>query len=1188
VKLIAFFASRKRILPLCSLIIAILIVLFFYAPQLSPILDKELNFFDVNFFNRIDTTTYDKRNFQLFTFDGSKGVPATVDSRNFLIGGGMFFISGFLGISDAQVYSIILLISILLGLYGLYRMIKIFEKDEMYRALLLFPIALFYFLNLLIIERVLFFWIWASYAVLPLFLSFGISYIQGGKNRDIIVYAILFSAFGIIPHSFIFYVLVDVFLILYCLLGRYRLRKLLVLSIVPAILYGLINSPFFLTSPLTEGYPYKMSLDQFSMFSRNGELINVLTFSNNWWPLVPSEMIFDNLAFRLSSFAILICVLLFFIISLRKSNRIERIISSVSLLFVVIVILFLQGTNNPLVLGILRLLGENHLLDLLAPLRDIGKLSILLPIFFIIILILGFTKFQGRQKLAILLVLSVIIGTNIVVSPSSSYLNSVYSPTYLPEEYHDLSRDIPVDHKTLYIYPTKATDILGYWRYEWNPEKSIGDVIEKSIGSSYPTTFDLIRLMNVKEPPPVLLDALNIEYVIKRTDILGASDFMVDYDWLNSHDLQYLTLLENDANLTPFVVYPHGILREPDATGIYSLVWGTKGLTVAPLSTLPDGSSPDFILPESIPYSIYQGLSSSKDTVVLEPFTFSYRVSPETTWSKSTTSDTLHTEWHPYLEQFGIENWQSDYGRGLVCTWGNSTQSTPNDLKINFDVKNSTNYHLLTRFFQNCKGGSVNLFLDNNELTLNTSDELNKFIWEDLGEFYLEMGGHSLTIRNIEGFNAFNLFVIVPSQELQKIKGEVEDSLGNRTMINILEAESDMYSEGAFSERESDASNGELLTLLDGKAWQNFDTLRDGPYTIALNLKGTFNVKVDNSTYTISSDSLDLRYIDPINLTKGAHLIQVTPANPSANWGFNEQDVQEWRSFTLEDQFGSSYRIYWDQTEGALRADLLNSTWGWKTIDSPLVPVKQNTTYRLNFSVKASNGFAVHYKIFEYNSSRQYINNTYAYIGDGSFDWKNISYNYTPSDPSISFIQLQVWHGHETTQSLPNTLWIRNVTIYEGSNQLDVIWAYPANNPLSNSSLQDLFSTDEAPAIVKNYTRVNPTLWKLDLDSKRPFILSFAESYEPQWEARVYKDGRLLEKAYSFPLYDTINGFWINSTGSNLEVEIVYTSQDSFNLGLAISGVTLLSLLVYLSLDFIRRRMKYGAFFFQKKNYSDI
>ena len=40
-------------------------------------------------------------------------------------------------------------------------------------------------------------------------------------------------------------------------------------------------------------------------------------------------------------------------------------------------------------------------------------------------------------------------------------------------------------------------------------------------------------------------------------------------------------------------------------------------------------------------------------------------------------------------------------------------------------------------------------------------------------------------------------------------------------------------------------------------------------------------------------------------------------------------------------------------------------------------------------------------------------------------------------------------------------------------------------------------------------------------------MLSFAEAYDPLWEARVYKEGKLVEKVRSIPLYSVINGFWI-------------------------------------------------------------
>jgi len=68
-------------------------------------------------------------------------------------------------------------------------------------------------------------------------------------------------------------------------------------------------------------------------------------------------------------------------------------------------------------------------------------------------------------------------------------------------------------------------------------------------------------------------------------------------------------------------------------------------------------------------------------------------------------------------------------------------------------------------------------------------------------------------------------------------------------------------------------------------------------------------------------------------------------------------------------------------------------------------------------------------------------------------------------------------------------------------------------------------------------------------------MLSFAEAYDPLWEARIYKDGEKIETVKSIPLYSVINGFWINETG-DIEIVIRYKPQDWFEIGLAISRLT--------------------------------
>lgn len=95
------------------------------------------------------------------------------------------------------------------------------------------------------------------------------------------------------------------------------------------------------------------------------------------------------------------------------------------------------------------------------------------------------------------------------------------------------------------------------------------------------------------------------------------------------------------------------------------------------------------------------------------------------------------------------------------------------------------------------------------------------------------------------------------------------------------------------------------------------------------------------------------------------------------------------------------------------------------------------------------------------------------------------------------------------------------------------------------------------------------TLWRAEVEAKKPFMLVFAEAYDPLWEARVYKNGELVEKVRSVPVYGVVNGFWIDEAG-NLTVVIRYVPQDWFELGLKISAITFALCVFYLVWDWRR------------------
>ena len=133
-----------------------------------------------------------------------------------------------------------------------------------------------------------------------------------------------------------------------------------------------------------------------------------------------------------------------------------------------------------------------------------------------------------------------------------------------------------------------------------------------------------------------------------------------------------------------------------------------------------------------------------------------------------------------------------------------------------------------------------------------------------------------------------------------------------------------------------------------------------------------------------------------------------------------------------------------------------------------------------------------------------------------------------------------------------------------------ILFPYSYNKYITKTSSSQNPHNYHAPNLV-NYLRSSSTLWTLSVKSKSPFVLVFKEAYDPLWEARVYKNGRLAEIVRSIPVYGVINGFWINETG-NLTIVIRYVPQDWFELGLKISTTTFILCIFYLVWDWRRSR----------------
>ncbi|MFX0205760.1 MAG: hypothetical protein ACFFDT_07205, partial [Candidatus Hodarchaeota archaeon] len=182
-------------------------------------------------------------------------------------------------------------------------------------------------------------------------------------------------------------------------------------------------------------------------------------------------------------------------------------------------------------------------------------------------------------------------------------------------------------------------------------------------------------------------------------------------------------------------------------------------------------------------------------------------------------------------------------------------------------------------------------------------------------------------------------------------------------------------------------------------------------------------------------ENWDIDYGKGLVFTWTTSKLKCTPT-PNNNdlitlWFFNgANDLNLWKKCTPENQFGALQLLSLENK--ALKVELKNSTWGWKTITSPPISVDYSNWYKLELRLRGENIQSAHIKTIELNEAGENINTrTQKSIGSGNIDWATINIDYTPEKSETKYIQLQIWHGHETTQPLPNTIWIDHLKVYD-------------------------------------------------------------------------------------------------------------------------------------------------------------
>jgi hypothetical protein len=273
-------------------------------------------------------------------------------------------------------------------------------------------------------------------------------------------------------------------------------------------------------------------------------------------------------------------------------------------------------------------------------------------------------------------------------------------------------------------------------------------------------------------------------------------------------------------------------------------------------------------------------------------------------------------------------------------------------------------------------------------------------------------------------------------------------------------------------------------------------------------------------------------------------------------WNFASlSEVEEWKNATRPEQWQITYTITYNNS--TLKAELGNSTWGWKTINSPFIPAQYGSTYQIQLDIKGQNAHQVHVKTIEFDENKSYLTGTYSkFVNDGTFNWQHISYIYKPINKTTKNLQIQIWHGHETDKPLPNVIWVDNVQIASHTTFLNTTGL---NLIFQNTIL-------EQPAIIIDYTKVNPTKITATINATKPFILAISEALDQSWTAHI--NGKQYKPT---PLYLCIKGFQINQTGL-LKVTIEYEPQNWFYLGCTVSLTTFFLCVAYLTITCVKSK----------------
>jgi hypothetical protein len=994
-----------------------------------------------------------------------------------------------------------------------------------------------------------------AYAFLPIILLLNIQLLKNDNFLTKLLFAIAITlVITQIPRYAIF-IVIEIFLvtIFYLILYRRTLRLVLDIAkkyclvlalILPINAYWLLPTLFISISSAAPSPSYVVTYESVKIFSESFNMYDILTLKAAWWPYLELNLSISDIDF---SILIIVLPLLAFIPFLfsNKASKDELFLLLIGSTLVIIGAFLSQGLNTQTFTLIYNYLAfstpgylswmfrvPGHFLTLVVFGYVINTVIILrkiIEIEKIHFLKVGPLKVNGNSLRIILMLMLISAIGAISWQRFTGDLDGILQNGYHPRQVNYFS-NIPFQRAIVLLDDNYAGKFQAHQTgkpYITIPEDMRQYLVDSTKGKNINSLVDT-------------MSAVRSDAIITNLELpSGYSNYFSKFYLADFGVAVYVLHSSNEKFYIPSMVMETQNMKR---TYLDSL--GPDGFansTAIATESVPNGFSKMIINPEKSPMPLKNG---DGNTVII-PFNYVTRYLPDKYWSKAASSDPLHGSWHVYLETIlGIRNWQTDYGYGIVFT------NAKDILHIPFQIKKSGTYDLLVRYFESKEGGLTRFKVDSSYVReLSTESMQNRFVWKKLGSLQLDEGSHILNISNLRGFNAVNIMVIAPTEE--NAYG-IPDSL---SPVYVFEAETDLTTnERVKSKGLEGINNGEPITYSsDRRLSQSIDITKGGLYRFTVQSTGEAILRIDNKSFTIESSHNNTVNTPSFYLKKGKHNLQIELLGGekirTIRWSFeNNNTIDEWRS--LNEEFTVS--------NDTARFDLWESVPGWNVINFPLVPSNHEFEQSWNFGIKCHHCYSPHIKIVEYNSKKKEaaVSVFYELPQDGDFDWKDVHIHYMPKSADVAYTQMQIWHGYKTNMTLPNQIWLKNVSYMDTERYLsDTIWLYFIDKP--DQTLNEIVSGARY-AEITGYQMINPTLYKVKVKGNGPLLLAFAETYNPLWTATI--NGKQVR---SIPIYSLINGFPIEDIEGEATVDIEYSPQKWLYYGSAISITALGIFIVY-------------------------